>query len=69
MSIQTYKNISYIILRIQDTISNLTKKNTTKISNSSKIFNWQKEIKHYVDPPGFWNPTLGLFLAAIFLLS
>ena len=62
---QSYKNISYIIERIKETISNLTSKNTTKNTNSSKTFNWQKEIKNYVDPPSFWNPTLGLFLSLI----
>ena len=65
--IQSSKNISYIIHRIQGTISNITKKNTTKITNSSKTFNWQKEIKNYVDPPSFWNPTLGLFFGGYFL--
>jgi len=35
--------------------------------DSSKTFNWQKEIKNYVDPPSFWNPTLGLFFGGYFL--
>ena len=45
----------------------LSIKNKTKITNSSKTFNWQKEIKNYVDPPSFWNPTLGLFFGGYFL--
>ena len=60
--------IGYIAYRLKETISNLTSKKKNIQTNSSKIYNWNREIKNYVDPPNFWNPTLGLFFGGIFLL-
>ena len=59
--------IGYITYRLKGTISNLTSKNKNIQTNSSKKFNWNREIKNYVDPPNFWNPTLGLFFGGYFL--
>ena len=59
--------IGYITYRLKETISNLTSKNKNIQTNSSKTFNWNREIKNYVDPPNFWNPTLGLFFGGYFL--
>ena len=59
--------IGYITCRLKETISNLTSKNKNIQTNSSKTFNWNREIKNFVDPPNFWNPTLGLFFGGYFL--
>ena len=65
--VQSLWIIGYITYRLKETISNLTSKNKNIQTNSSKTYNWNREIKNYVDPPNFWNPTLGLFFGGYFL--
>ncbi len=50
-----------------DPITNLNLHKQNKTTSSSKEIKWRNEIKDFVDPPNFWNPTVGLFLSGYFL--
>ncbi len=50
--------------------SSITQKETkTPNDQPQSVYDWQKLIKKYLDPPNPWNPTVGLFIAGYALAS